>query len=119
MKLQFVKPGALIDAVLVNVDLRSVKNSTFLDIKFRDASGVMHTVSMFYNDYDAIVAQLSLIGIDPEVDTDEWIGTLAKLIIEKDGDFMRPKILGKGEAFESMNVEAERTSEVPDLDELM
>jgi hypothetical protein len=64
------------------------------------AEGQTIRESHFMTNYDEIVEEIGKIGLDINSDTDTWIGTPAKLLIESSNGYLNATIVGPAEALE-------------------
>lgn len=96
MKLQFIKPGTTVEGTISAVEVSNRNNHSFLEISWL-AEGQTIRESHFMTNYDEIVEAISKIGLDINTDTDTWIGTPAKLLIESNNGYLNATIVGPAE----------------------
>ena len=69
--------------------------------------------------YEEIVEEIGKIGLDINTDTDFWIGTPAKLLIESNNGYLNATIIGPAETITNsggdINFEAKETKSVDSL----
>lgn len=99
MKLQFIKPGSVVEGTIQNVEVNNRGNFSFLEISWL-ADGQTIRESHFMTNYDEIVEELGKINIDIDTDTDTWIGTPAKLLIESNDGYLNASIVGPADTIE-------------------
>ena len=93
MKLDFIKPGTTVEGTIKNVEVISRSGNSFLEINwFAQNQTIRESHSM--TNYEEIVEALGKINIDISTDTDTWIGTPAKLLIESNNGYLNAVIVG-------------------------
>ena len=81
MKLEFIKPGTTAEGTISAVEQTNRGAHTFLEISWLVQEQIIRE-SHFMTNYDEIVEAIGKIGLSIDSDTDTWIGTPAKLLIE-------------------------------------
>lgn len=121
MKLQFIKPGSTVEGTISSVEVANRGVHSFLEISWL-AEGQTIRESHFMTNYDEIVEAIGKIGLDINSDTDTWIGTPAKLLVESNNGYLNATIVGPAEALEQGGVaidysaqETETQADVADL----
>lgn len=99
MKLQFIKPGSTVEGTISAVEVANRGAHSFLEISWL-AEGQTIRESHFMTNYDEIVEAIGKIGLDINSDTDTWIGTPAKLLIESNNGYLNATIVGPAESIE-------------------
>ena len=99
MKLQFIKPGTTVEGTISSVEVANRGVHSFLEISWL-AEGQTIRESHFMTNYDEIVEAIGKIGLDINSDTDTWIGTPAKLLIESNNGYLNATIVGPAEGLE-------------------
>lgn len=114
MKLSFIKPGTTVEGTIDNVEVAQRGVHSFLEISWL-AEGQLIRESHFMTNYDEIVESIGKIGLNIEDDTDNWIGTPAKLLIESNNGYLNATIVGPAETLnhggEAINYEATESSD--------
>lgn len=123
MKLEFIKPGTTAEGTIQSVEQASRGAHTFLEISWL-VQGQTIRESHFMTNYDEIVEAISKIGLSVDTDTDTWIGTPAKLLIESNNGYLNATIVGPAETItpsgDGINFEAkEETGTSKSVDELL
>ena len=123
MKLEFIKPGTTAEGTIQSVEQTSRGAHTFLEINWL-VQGQIIRESHFMTNYDEIVEAIGKIGFSVDTDTDTWIGTPAKLLIESNNGYLNATIVGPAETItpsgDGINFEAkEETSTSKSVDELL
>lgn len=122
MKLEFIKPGTTAEGTISAVEVANRGAHSFLEISWNVQNQTIRE-SHFMTNYDEIVEAISKIGLDIDTDTDTWIGTPAKLLIESNNGYLNATIIGPAETITSgggeINFEAKEapttTQSVDDL----
>lgn len=122
MKLEFIKPGTTAEGTISAVEVANRGAHSFLEISWNVQNQTIRE-SHFMTNYDEIVEAISKIGLDINTDTDTWIGTPAKLLIESNNGYLNATIIGPAETITSgggdINFEAKEapttTQSVDDL----
>lgn len=96
MKLEFIKPGTTAEGIISAVEVATRGVHSFLEISWNVQNQIVRE-SHFMTNYDEIVEAISKIGLDINTDTDMWIGTPAKLLIESNNGFLNATIIGPAE----------------------
>lgn len=116
MKLNFIKPGTVVEGTISSVEVVTRGAHSFLEITWL-AEGNAIRESHFMTNYDEIVEALGKIGINVDTDTDTWIGKAAKLLIESENGYLNAKIAGPAETIVNtgapINYEAQETPVQP------
>ena len=99
MKLEFIKPGSTVEGTISSVEVANRGVHSFLEISWL-AEGQTIRESHFMTNYDEIVEAIGKIGLDINSDTDTWIGTPAKLLIESNNGYLNATIVGPAEVLE-------------------
>lgn len=123
MKLEFIKPGATAEGTIQSVEQASRGAHTFLEISWL-VQGQTIRESHFMTNYDEIVEAIGKIGLSVDTDTDTWIGTPAKLLIESNNGYLNATIVGPAETItasgDGINFEAkEETATSKSVDDLL
>ena len=123
MKLEFIKPGTTAEGTIQSVEQASRGAHTFLEIGWL-IQGQTIRESHFMTNYDEIVEAIGKIGLSVDTDTDTWIGTPAKLLIESNNGYLNATIVGPAETItpsgDGINFEAkEETATSKSVDELL
>lgn len=123
MKLVFIKPGTTAEGTIQSVEQASRGAHTFLEISWL-VQGQTIRESHFMTNYDEIVEALGKIGLSVDTDTDTWIGTPAKLLIESNNGYLNATIVGPAETItpsgDGINFEAkEETATSKSVDDLL
>lgn len=123
MKLEFIKPGTTAEGTIQSVEQASRGAHTFLEIGWL-VQGQTIRESHFMTNYDEIVEAIGKIGLSVDTDTDTWIGTPAKLLIESNNGYLNATIVGPAETItpsgDGINFEAkEETATSKSVDELL
>ena len=123
MKLEFIKPGTTAEGTISAVEVTNRGAHSFLEISWNVQNQTIRE-SHFMTNYDEIVEAISKIGLDINTDTDEWIGTPAKLLIESNNGYLNATIIGPAETITSgggeINFEAkEATPTNQSVDDLL
>ena len=123
MKLEFIKPGTTAEGTIQSVEQASRGDHTFLEISWL-VQGQTIRESHFMTNYDGIVEAIGKIGLSVDTDTDTWIGTPAKLLIESNNGYLNATIVGPAETItpsgDGINFEAkEETATSKSVDELL
>ena len=122
MKLEFIKPGTTAEGTIASVEQANRGAHSFLEISWNVQNQTIRE-SHFMTNYEEIVEAISKIGLDINTDTDTWIGTPAKLLIESNNGYLNATIIGPAETITSgggdINFEAKEapttTQSVDDL----
>ena len=122
MKLEFIKPGTTAEGTIAFVEQANRGVHSFLEISWNVQNQIIRE-SHFMTNYEEIVEAISKIGLDINTDTDTWIGTPAKLLIESNNGYLNATIIGPAETITSggweINFEAKEapttTQSVDDL----
>lgn len=96
MKLEFIKPGTTAEGTISAVEQVNRGAHTFLEISWL-VQGQTIRESHFMTNYDEIVEAIGKIGLSIDSDTDTWIGTPAKLLIESNNGYLNATIVGPAE----------------------
>lgn len=123
MKLEFIKPGTTAEGTIQSVEQASRGAHTFLEISWL-VQGQTIRESHFMTNYDEIVEAIGKIGLSVDTDTDTWIGTPAKLLIESNNGYLNATIVGPAETIttsgDGINFEAkEKTATSKSVDDLL
>lgn len=123
MKLEFIKPGTTAEGTIQSVEQASRGAHTFLEISWL-VQGQTIRESHFMTNYDEIVEAIGKIGLSVDTDTDTWIGTPAKLLIESNNGYLNATIVGPAETItasgDGINFEAkEETATSKSVDDLI
>ena len=123
MKLEFIKPGTTAEGTIQSVEQASRGVHTFLEISWL-VQGQTIRESHFMTNYDEIVESIGKIGLSVDTDTDTWIGTPAKLLIESNNGYLNATIVGPAETItasgDGINFEAkEETATSKSVDDLL
>ena len=123
MKLEFIKPGTTAEGTIQSVEQASRGAHTFLEISWL-VQGQTIRESHFMTNYDEIIEAIGKIGLSVDTDTDTWIGTPAKLLIESNNGYLNATIVGPAETItpsgDGINFEAkEETATSKSVDELL
>ena len=96
MKLEFIKPGTTSEGTIKGVEVANRGAHSFLEISWL-VQGQTIRESHFMTNYDEIVEAIGKIGLDIDSDTDTWVGTPAKLLIESNNGYLNATIVGPAE----------------------
>lgn len=96
MKLEFIKPGTTAEGTIASVEQANRGAHSFLEILWNVQNQTIRE-SHFMTNYEEIVEAISKIGLDINTDTDTWIGTPAKLLIESNNGYLNAIIIGPAE----------------------
>ena len=96
MKLEFIKPGTTAEGTIASVEQANRGAHSFLEISWNVQNQTIRE-SHFMTNYEEIVEAISKIGLDINTDTDTWIGTPAKLLIESNNGYLNATIIGPAE----------------------
>ena len=123
MKLEFIKPGTTAEGTIQSVEQANRGAHSFLEISWL-VQGQTIRESHFMTNYDEIVEAISKIGLSIDSDTDTWIGTPAKLLIESNNGYLNATIVGPAETITedggSINFEAkEESTSAKSVDDLL
>lgn len=123
MKLEFIKPGTTAEGTIQSVEQANRGAHSFLEISWL-VQGQTIRESHFMTSYDEIVESISKIGLSIDSDTDTWIGTPAKLLIESNNGYLNATIVGPAETITedggSINFEAkEESTSAKSVDDLL
>ena len=123
MKLEFIKPGTTAEGTISAVEVANRGAHSFLEISWNVQNQTIRE-SHFMTNYDEIVEAISKIGLDINTDTDTWIGTPAKLLIESNNGYLNATIIGPAETITSgggdINFEAkEAPNTTQSIDDLL
>lgn len=123
MKLEFIKPGTTAEGTIQSVEQASRGAHTFLEISWL-VQGQTIRESHFMTNYNEIVEAIGKIGLSVDTDTDTWIGTPAKLLIESNNGYLNAIIVGPAETItpsgDGINFEAkEETATSKSVDDLL
>ena len=123
MKLEFIKPGTTAEGTIQSVEQASRGAHTFLEISWL-VQGQTIRESHFMTNYDEIVEAIGKIGLSVDTDTDTWIGTPAKLLVESNNGYLNATIVGPAETItpsgDGINFEAkEETATSKLVDDLL
>lgn len=100
MKLEFIKPGTTAEGTISAVEVANRGAHSFLEISWNVQNQTIRE-SHFMTNYEEIVEAISKIGLDINTDTDTWIGTPAKLLIESNNGYLNATIIGPAETITS------------------
>ena len=122
-KLEFIKPGTTAEGTIQSVEQASRGAHTFLEISWL-VQGQTIRESHFMTNYDEIVEAIGKIGLSVDTDTDTWIGTPAKLLIESNNGYLNATIVGPAETItpsgDGINFEAkDETATSKSVDDLL
>lgn len=123
MKLEFIKPGTTAEGIITAVEVATRGAHSFLEISWNVQNQTVRE-SHFMTNYEEIVEAIGKIGLDINTDTDLWIGTPAKLLIESNNGYLNATIIGPAETITQsggdINFEAkEATTETQSVDDLL
>lgn len=122
MKLEFIKPGTTAEGTIAAVEQANRGAHSFLEISWNVQNQTIRE-SHFMTNYDEIVEAISKIGLDINTDTDTWIGTPAKLLIESNNGYLNATIIGPAETITQsggdINFEAKEATETKSVDSLL
>ena len=122
MKLEFIKPGTTAEGTISSVEQANRGAHTFLEISWL-VQGQTIRESHFMTNYDEIVEAIGKIGLSIDSDTDTWIGTPAKLLIESNNGYLNATIVGPAETIledgGTINFEAKEEKESKSVDDLL
>lgn len=122
MKLEFIKPGTTAEGTIQSVEQATRGAHTFLEINWL-VQGQTIRESHFMTNYDEIVEAISKIGLSVDTDTDKWIGTPAKLLIESNNGYLNATIVGPAETIledgGTINFEAKEEETSKSVDDLL
>lgn len=123
MKLEFIKPGTTAEGTIQSVEQSNRGAHSFLEITWL-VQGQTIRESHFMTNYDEIVEAIGKIGLSVDSDTDTWIGTPAKLLIESNNGYLNATIVGPAETITedggSINFEAkEESTATKSVDDLL
>ena len=122
MKLEFIKPGTTAEGTISAVEVANRGAHSFLEISWNVQNQTIRE-SHFMTNYDEIVESISKIGLDINTDTDTWIGTPAKLLIESNNSYLNATIIGPAETITQsggdINFEAKEATETKSVDDLL
>lgn len=123
MKLEFIKPGTTAEGTIQSVEQANRGAHSFLEISWL-VQGQTIRESHFMTNYDEIVEAIGKIGLSVDTDTDTWIGTPAKLLIESNNGYLNATIVGPAETItvsgDGINFEAkEETATYKSVDDLL
>lgn len=122
MKLQFIKPGTTVEGTISAVEVSNRGQHSFLEISWL-AEGQTIRESHFMTNYDEIVEAISKIGLDIDTDTDTWIGTPAKLLIESNNGYLNATIVGPAEGImedgQQIDYSAKETETSADVENIL
>lgn len=123
MKLEFIKPGTTAEGTIQSVEQANRGAHSFLEINWL-VQGQTIRESHFMTNYDEIVEAIGKIGLSVDTDTDTWIGTPAKLLIESNNGYLNATIVGPAETItasgDGINFEAkEETATSKSVDDLL
>lgn len=96
MKLSFITPGSVVEGTLSSVEVNTRGNNSFLEMGWLVGDQTIRE-SHFMTNYDEIVENLSKVGLDINTDTDTWLGTPAKLLVESNNGYLNATIVGPAE----------------------
>ena len=122
MKLEFIKPGTTTEGTISSVEQANRGAHTFLEISWL-VQGQTIRESHFMTNYDEIVEAIGKIGLSIDSDTDTWIGTPAKLLIESNNGYLNATIVGPAETIledgGTINFEAKEEKASKSVDDLL
>ena len=122
MKLEFIKPGTTAEGTISSVEQANRGVHTFLEISWL-VQGQTIRESHFMTNYDEIVEAIGKIGLSIDSDTDTWIGTPAKLLIESNNGYLNATIVGPAETIledgGTINFEAKEEKASKSVDNLL
>lgn len=122
MKLEFIKPGTTAEGTISSVEQANRGAHTFLEISWL-VQGQTIRESHFMTNYDEIVEAIGKIGLSIDSDTDTWIGTPAKLLIESNNGYLNATIVGPAETIledgGTINFEAKEEKASKSVDDLL
>lgn len=122
MKLEFIKPGTTAEGTISAVEQANRGAHTFLEISWL-VQGQTIRESHFMTNYDEIVEAIGKIGLSIDSDTDTWIGTPAKLLIESNNGYLNATIVGPAETIledgGTINFEAKEEETSKSVDDLL
>lgn len=122
MKLEFIKPGTTAEGTISSVEQVNRGAHTFLEISWL-VQGQTIRESHFMTNYDEIVEAIGKVGLSIDSDTDTWIGTPAKLLIESNNGYLNATIVGPAETIledgGSINFEAKEEKTSKSVDDLL
>ena len=122
MKLEFIKPGTTVEGTISAVEQANRGAHTFLEISWL-VQGQTIRESHFMTNYDEIVEAIGKIGLSIDSDTDTWIGTPAKLLIESNNGYLNATIVGPAETIledgGTINFEAKEEKASKSVDDLL
>ena len=122
MKLEFIKPGTTAEGTISSVEQVNRGAHTFLEISWL-VQGQTIRESHFMTNYDEIVEAIGKIGLSIDSDTDTWIGTPAKLLIESNNGYLNATIVGPAETIledgGTINFEAKEEETSKSVDDLL
>lgn len=122
MKLEFIKPGTTAEGTISAVEQANRGAHTFLEISWL-VQGQTIRESHFMTNYDEIVEAIGKIGLSIDSDTDTWIGTPAKLLIESNNGYLNATIVGPAETIleygGTINFEAKEEKASKSVDDLL
>lgn len=122
MKLEFIKPGTTAEGTISSVEQVNRGAHTFLEISWL-VQGQTIRESHFMTNYDEIVEAIGKVGLSIDSDTDTWIGTPAKLLIESNNGYLNATIVGPAETIledgGSINFEAKEETTSKSVDDLL
>lgn len=122
MKLEFIKPGTTVEGTISAVEQANRGVHTFLEISWL-VQGQTIRESHFMTNYDEIVEAIGKIGLSIDSNTDTWIGTPAKLLIESNNGYLNATIVGPAETIledgGTINFEAKEEKASKSVDDLL
>lgn len=122
MKLEFIKPGTTAEGTISSVEQVTRGAHTFLEISWL-VQGQTIRESHFMTNYGEIVEAIGKVGLSIDSDTDTWIGTPAKLLIESNNGYLNATIVGPAETIlengDSINFEAKEETASKSVDDLL
>ena len=122
MKLEFIKPGTTAEGTISSVEQVNRGAHTFLEISWL-VQGQTIRESHFMTNYDEIVEAIGKVGLSIDSDTDTWIGTPAKLLIESNNGYLNATIVGPAETIledgGTINFEAKEEKTSKSVDDLL
>lgn len=122
MKLEFIKPGTTAEGTIAAVEVATRGAHSFLEISWNVQNQTVRE-SHFMTNYEEIVEAIGKIGLDINTDTDFWIGTPAKLLIESNNGYLNATIIGPAETITQsggdINFEAKEATETQSVDDLL
>lgn len=122
MKLEFIKPGTTAEGTISSVEQTNRGAHTFLEISWL-VQGQTIRESHFMTNYDEIVEAIGKLGLSIDSDTDTWIGTPAKLLIESNNGYLNATIVGPAETIledgGTINFEAKEEKASKSVDDLL